>query len=504
VTDGSIQSFAGGEVVWKPFPKQRLALACPAFELLYGGSKGGMKTNFLVASPAQILAKAHEKWQKTGREQRTVRVMVFRKNLNDLKDFIAKSFELYPYLDPQMGANGWHEKEKYWRFSSGATVEMNHLDDPKSHESFNGQEFAALLIDEVQFISYEAYSYLLAQVRSKDPDFARLTMVRATANPGGPHGDWVRKHFHIDEQPGGGRIFSEKVKLRDGSEREVTRAFIRSYLRDNPLFADGAYEANLRASMTADEVRMYLDGDFDCVAGAFFSSLLRDVHFVKSFPIPGDWGMIHSTDWGSSSPSSTLIGARDKDNRIHVIDELHAPGITGSHYGGLMEDMWRRQKWSNVRKWARDDFWGVIDTQAMHKHNGPATPAAGIMEHGFRLFAADKLPGERLTGINQMKERLLMDRFGRPQVVIFEDRCPNLARAIKAIQSQAPIDPNDYEERSPHSHSIDSWRFMCMKWPVEPADERNQQDAQVEAWLRLTQQKQQNQGWDDGGISGYG
>jgi len=492
------------DVIWKPLPKQRLALACPAYELLYGGSKGGAKTNYLVACVAPILALAHRKYTETGRTQRTVRIMVFRKNLDDLKDFIAKSFEIYPYMDPEMGTDGWKEKEKIWRFTSGASVEINHLADPNSHKGFNGQEFAALLIDQVEDISYDAYSFLFAQVRSKDPDFRKLLMIRCTANPGGPHGDWVRRHFHIDECPDGGKIFRHAVKLSDGSQKDVTRAFVRSYLRDNPyLDPDGSYEAGMRATMTADEVRMYLDGDFDCVAGAFFSNLIRpNVHFVKSYSLPGSVDMIHSTDWGSSSPSSTLVGGRTYDNVMHVVDELHAPGVTGSHYGGLLLDMWRRQKWSSERTWAVDDFWGVIDTQAMHEYNGPATPAAGIQEKGFRLFPADKLPGERLTGINQMKERLLLDRHGKPQVVVFEDRCPHLVRAIKAIESQAPIDPNDYAKRSPHSHSIDSWRFMCMKWQVDPPETRDPRDLEVERWNHLL--AKQRRATPDGGMrSGY-
>lgn len=490
------------ELAWKPLPTQQWALDCPSFELLFGGSKGGGKTQFLVAAPLRMLSLADQKWRTTGQQQRTVRNMVFRKNLEDLRDMIAKTWALYPLLDP--GA-AFHEKEKYWRFSSGATVEMNHLDDPRSHERFNGQEFATLLVDEVQFIPYEAYSYLLAQVRSKDPDYRKLLMVRCTANPGGPHGDWVRRHFHIDECPDGGRIFSHKVKLFDGSEREVTRTFIRSYLRDNPYIAgDGTYEANLRASMSPDEVRMYLDGDFDCVAGAFFSHLLRSIHFVKSYPIPGSLDMMHSTDWGSSAPACTLWGARDYDNRILVIDELHRPGITGRTYGEAMREKYKFQKWSHERTWLPEDFWGVIDTQAMDRYGSEATAAAGIMERGFRIFPADKLPGERPVGINQIKERLLMDRFGKPQMVIFEDRCPQLVRALKGIQSCAPIDPEDYDPKSPLAHAVDALRFLCMKWPIQPEDKTNPMDAEVARWNRILRAQKRPDENDGRMTGGYG
>lgn len=504
--NAAIVSLDGRRVVWEPTPRQAVALACPATEALFGGAKGGGKTAFLVACLAPILALAHRKWLATAQKQRHCRIMVFRRNLNDLKDFAVKGHALFPYLDPEMGAAGYHEKEKFWSFSSGATVEMHHLDGPTDHLSFNGQEFTALLVDECQFVSFEAYSFLAAQVRSSDPDYRRVLMIRCTANPGGPHGDWVKTRFKIDECPDGGRVFKVKVKLEDGREVETTRAFVRSYLRDNPhLDPDGTYEAFLRSTMNEDEVKQYMDGDFNTVAGAFFSSLVKPVHFVKSRPIPATWEMMHASDWGSTAPACTLIGARDNDDVVHVIDELHRPGITGSTYGEALKTLlWGHQKWSREKIWKPDEFWGVIDTQAMHQYGGPATAAAGIAEHGFRLFPADKLPGERPVGINQIKERLLLDRHGKPQLIIFEDRCPNLVRALKGISSCAPEDPENYDPKSPLSHAMDAFRFLLMKWPVRSVVEEHPLDAEVARWNRIIKAQKSDDG-DDGRMrGGYG
>lgn len=495
------------EAAWKPEPKQALALACPAFEMLYGGSKGGMKTSFLVACPSPVLALADRKFRETGRLQKKCRTIMFRKNLEDLKDAIAKSFEIYPVLDPEMGTAGWHEKEKYWAFTSGATVEMRHLDGPTDHEAYNGNEFVVLLFDEVQFISYQAYSFLLAQVRSSDPDYRKMCMVRCTANPGGPYGDWVKRHFKVDEHPEGGKIFEVTTTLGDGRVKTTTRAFIRSYLRDNPhLDPDGSYEARLRTTMSADEVKMYLDGDFDCVSGAFFSSLLKpNVHFVKSKPIPSNWEMMFSIDWGSTEPACCLVGARDNDNRVWIIDEEHGPGVTGKTFGQRLATMWKHQKWcKDGRKFKTDEFWGVIDKQAMDRYGSESTAANGIQESGFRIFPADKLPGERKVGINGIKERLLLDKDNQPQVIIFEDRCPNLVRALKAINSQAPADPEDYADRSPLSHAIDAMRFMIMKWPVRTAKPEDKTDIEVARWNRILRKAKADADDEERIGTGYG
>lgn len=494
-----------GEPIWQPLPRQAVALACPADEILFGGSKGGGKSDYLIACVAPLLAMADRKWRATGQPQRKCRIIIFRKNLEDLKDLIAKSFLIYPALDPAMGPEGWHSKDKFWEFGSGATVEMRHLDGPLDHESYNGNEFTALLLDEVQFISYDAFAFLVAQVRSSDPDYKRMLMVRATANPGGPHGDWVRKHWNIDTCPEGNKIFHHEVTLRDGTKRSRTRAFIRSYLKDNPYLGP-EYEAQLRSVWGADEVRMYLDGDFDCVAGSFFTGLIRpQVHFQRSKSIPANLDMMFSIDWGSTSPACWLLGARDPaDNKVYVIDELHRPGITGRTFGEAMKEKYKLQKWSKDRTWKVDDFWGVIDRQAMDRYGSESTAAAGIQDWDFRIFQADKLPGERKVGINQLKERLLLDRNDEPQLIIFADRCPNLVAALKGIPSCAPEDPEDYDPRSPLAHATDALRFMLMKWPIKSVIEKDPIDAEVARWDRILKRQKQTEPDDNRVTGGYG
>lgn len=477
----------------KPLPVQQWAMECPAFELLFGGAKGGGKTFFLVACWLELLQFAHEKFLREGRAQRKCRIMVFRKNLEDLKDFEVKCHEIYPIFDP--GAS-YNVNSKTWTFSSGATLAMRHLDGPTDHLGYNGNEFVGLGFDEVQQISYDAYSFLVAQVRTSDPEYRPFLRVRCTANPGGE--DWIITHFKIDEHPMGGKVFNIPVVIADGRTVNISRVFIRSWLKDNPyLDPDGTYEAQLRASMSEDAAAQYLDGDFFRVAGAFFSKFIRpSVHFVRSYPVPSSWEFRFAMDWGSTNPAAWLLGARDNDGRLYVIDELVTPGVTGRTFGEKLDERYRHQKWCGDKVFRNDDFWGVIDKQAMDKYGGEGTAAEGICEWGFRLFEAQK---DRIAGCNQMKERLLLDRHGNPQVVIFEDRCPQLVRALSAIQSNAPKNPEEYNPDSAHSHVCDAFRFLCMEFPVTPVRIDDPVDADVARWekyLRDSRAKgQQQRGW---------
>lgn len=462
-----------GDVIWKPLPKQSLAMACPALELLYGGEKGAAKTDYLAACWIPLLNLAQKKFELTGRKQHKCRIVVFRKNLDHLKDFIAKTHGLYPYIDEKASFN---VNYKTWHFESGATLECRHLDGPEDHRGFHGNELVGTGWDQVEQIPYEQYSFVNANCRSSDPDYHRSRMIRCTANPGGY--DWLIQHFGIDKFPDGGRIFNHEIKNSDGSIHKISRAFIKARLRDNPYLPPD-YEAQLRASMTEDEVAMYLEGDWFRVAWSYFSKLLRPrTHFVKSYPVPSSWEFRYSIDWGSTNPACWLLGARDNDGRLYIIDELHKPGVTGRRFGEDLKDKYARQKWSD-KTFRVDDFWGVIDKQAMDKYGSEETAAAGIMEWGFNIFPAKK---DRDAGCNQLKERLLLDKNDDPQIVIFEDRCPNLVRALSGIKSQAPKNPDDYDDGSDLSHAIDALRFLVMEFPVRKQEEIDPRDRKVREW----------------------
>lgn len=490
-----ILDLQGRDIGWEALPKQALALEAPALELCYGGEKAGGKTEFIVVCWTPLLMLAAKKFDETGRLQHKCRIIVFRKNLDDLKDWVAKSHAIYPVMDPSAS---WHSNDKTWTFSSGATVTCRHLDGPTDHLGYNGQELPGIGFDQVEQIPYEAYSFIAANCRSGDPDYWKARIIRSTANPGGL--DWVAKHFHIDECPEGGKIFEHKFRDRHGKDHVMTRVFIRARLHENK-YIDPAYEAQLRGMMSADEQAMYLEGDFFRVAGAFFSKFLRpSLHFVQSRPIQSTWEMGFGMDWGSTNPAALYVGALDPEGCLWIVDELYGPGETGRRFGEKMRGLWDRQTWCPQRQWKPGDFYGVIDKQAMDRYGSEATAAAGIMEHGFRLFPAEK---DRLAGCNQMKERFLLDRAGNARTRIFEDKCPSLVRALSKIKSNAPEKPDEYDPKSEYAHGCDGYRFLAMRFPVHQARAENVLDAEVARWSRILQAQKPTS--DTGAMStGYG
>lgn len=488
-------------IAWEPQPRQALALGCPAFELGFGGSKGGGKTDFLVASPIPQIQLAHEMWLQTGQQQRG-RAIIFRKNIKNLTDIIVRVKELYPLIDPARGIDGWNKIERKYTFTSGYTVECQHLNDPDDHLGYNGQEITALLFDQAEEIPEEVVDFLIMQVRSSNPQMQKLLMVRYTANPGGPYGAWFKKRFIEGCKPYG-KIRRDEVKLRNGRIKEVTRAFLESRLEDNKyLNESGDYEARIRR-LPLHMQKMYLDGDWDVVIGAYFAHAWdRSIHAVKSFAIPASWDVKMGGDWGSVAPACVLVGARDNDGNVYIIDELYGPGVTGRTFG---EKLWRkfeRQKWSLQRRWEIGDVYMLMDRGARASVGGDgrySNAAAGISSWGFRLFDANK---DRLAGLEQITERLLRKADGKPSLYIFEDRCPNLARELSTIMADEH-NPEDVDTNG-SDHAIDALRYLLMDWPVNTTRDKPKQDADVDRWMRIAEERANRREERDEVSTGYG
>lgn len=484
--EAAVRSIDGREVIWEAQPRQAVALSCPALELCYGGSKGGGKTDFLVIACAEQIALCHEKFLRTGRRQRG-RYIIFRRNLKNLADIIQRAEELYPSIDPK--ATKPTQQKNYWTFESGYRVEFAHLDGPDDHLGYNGQELTGLGIDQVEEIPEHVYLFLAMQVRSKDPDMRKLLFTRVTANPGGKYAAWVKSYFIEGCKPHN-TIIKETVVLRGGRKREITKAFVPATLYDNKyLSEDGAYEATLM-KLPEHLRRMYLEGDWDVVVGAYFAHVWRrDVHVIPSFSIPASWPIKFGLDWGTSAPACTLWAARDNDGNIYFIDELYRPGITGRTFGEKMMEKLNAQRWSKDRKYTVRDMYGLIDRQAMNAPSAAdvaATAASGIAWWGWRLYPANK---DRKASIEQWMERLLLGANGKPKVFIFGDRCPKLASTMPQLMAAAN-DPEDVDTNG-DDHAFDAARFVLMDWPLNDKRQKPVQgDADVERWLEIARKRE--------------
>ena len=239
------------KVYWKPHPKQTLALQSPAYEILYGGARGGGKTD---CGMAWLLKEIHNP---------KLRCLVIRRNFDDLKDWIDRARSFYLPLNTTFTMSN-----KEITFPSGAKILLGHLNDDGAYTKYQGHEYQRILIEELTHIpSEELYLKLVSSCRSTVKGLP--ARVFATTNPGEIGHKWVKRRF-IDVIKKGETYF-DPVTGR-------SRLFIQSRVEDNPTLMEADPEYVKFLEGLPDGLReQWREGSWDDIEikGAYFAKQLN-------------------------------------------------------------------------------------------------------------------------------------------------------------------------------------------------------------------------------------
>lgn len=253
---------------------------CPI--LLYGGAKYGGKTDFLLGDFLQDVEKYREHWQG----------IIFRRTLTEFTEIKQRADELFP----KIGATK-HELGNEWRFPQGAILRFKYLENFDDIRHYEGHSYSWVGIDELgDWEDPNAFFRCLSLNRYGRARIETLR-TRATCNPGGKGHAWIKKYF-VDPAPRGYTpIWDDVLKCY--------RLFIPAKLEDNQigLRNDPGYEHRLMRSGSPSLVRALRHGDWNVVAGAYFSSF-SSKNIIDPFEIPQHWTKFCSYDPGSSDPFS--------------------------------------------------------------------------------------------------------------------------------------------------------------------------------------------------------
>jgi hypothetical protein len=242
------------QIHWEPQPKQAEALIRDENEILYGGSRGGGKTD------------AGQAWLLYDKDHPRYRALVIRRNADDLKDWIDRARHFYrPCGAEAVGAT------PEFRFPSGAIIRTGHLKDSSAYTKYQGQEYQKMLFEELTHIAQENdYEKLLGSCRSTIPEIKPQSF--ATTNPDGPGYKWVKRRFRIPDFP------TEPVRTID-EKTGRTRVFIPARLQDNPILmkADPGYIRFLESIQDEDLREAWLNGSWAgfSTQGAYYATQLQ-------------------------------------------------------------------------------------------------------------------------------------------------------------------------------------------------------------------------------------
>lgn len=481
-------------VAWSPQPgPQTWMIQCSVFEVLYGGARGGGKSDAILGDFAIHAGKfGHDAIGLCVRRERT-----------QLVELIERSKQIYGLI----GAK-FNEQHKMWRFPNGARLTFAYLENDSDADVYQGRNLSRLYIEEMgNFPKFEPIQKLIACLRSPNPNVD--IGMRATANPGGPGHLWIKQRY-IDPAPKGLKIISEEfVNPFTNKKAYLDRMYIPSRVTDNKYCNNDAYIARLQSSAGKRLFHAWLHGDWSIIEGAFFEEWDMETHVIPPFIIPDHWTRFVSADWGSAHPFSigwwaVVPDAFDTDSPLQITSgqqqdfaqkfryknnlprgaivryrewygspnhnntglKLHAEEVAA----GIVE----REKFEprNDMGSARISY-RVIDPDACKDKGGPSIAERMGTSHRIYWRAADnQRTGRRgaMGGWDSVRGRLKGSENYNPAtgkveavpMMYFFENCLDSIRTLPVAQH----DPDNLEDiQECEDHAIDDIRYACMSRP---------------------------------------
>ena len=315
---------------------------------------------------------------------------------------------------------------------------------------------------------------MMSCCRSSGPNIPKH--YRATCNPYGIGHNWVKARF-IDPAPAG-TIIEEEDFDPHGNKRVRERVRIHGELTENKVLQAADPEYIFRLNSITDPVKRaaWIHGSWDIVAGGMFDDVWDpSVHIIDPFDIPSEWRVDRSFDWGSATPFSVGWWAESDGSDVELKDGTILHTIRGDLFRIGEWYGWDGEPNEGCRMLATNVAKGILEREAAMGRKvraGPADTQIYNVEQGRCLaddmaltgvnwVRADKTPGSRKTGIEQMRDRFERSKNGaapreKPGLFVF-NTCRHFIRTIPVL-SRSERDPDDIAEDL-EDHVFDETRY---------------------------------------------
>lgn len=435
-------------LIWTPHTgPQTEVLTRNEFEILYGGARGGGKTD---AGLVWLTGDEFEPGKQLIKHPR-YRALILRRTADDLVDWLDRAAFMY-------GRYGARVVGKPPRivWPSGAIFRTGHLKDRTSYEKYLGHEYQRMLIEELTQIGQERYYIeILGSCRSTLSGI-KPQMFCTTNPPGVGHG-WVKRRF-VDPSP-------PYVPFKESGR---TRVYIPASVEDNPTLIqkDPGYVSYLDGLKGVDEelYRAWRFGDWDITIGQFFQEFRRAKHTCRPFTPKSGLVKVGSMDWGYSNPHAMLCAVVEKVyipdvkpfNRVWIYREIDGTKQDPTEVGrkiAMAEDI---SKFAFVR----------CDPAMFHtKEDGSSSISSDLVSVFDSLAASKFLPAnnDRIGGWAIVHKWLSLAPDGIPYLVI-ANNCTDLIRTLpELVHDELNVEDIDTEG---DDHWADALRYMLvhLKW----------------------------------------
>lgn len=407
-------------------------------------------------------------WLLRATEHPEARMLVIRRNADDLADWVDRAHKMYPYAK----VTG---KPATIKFPSGAIIRCGHLKDESAYTKYQGHEYQRILIEELtQIPSEESYLKLISSCRSTvkglDPK------VFCTANPGGKGHQWVKRRFIQGHKP--------EVAFKEGSSRY--RMYIPATVDNNPTLMDNDPDyVNFLDNLPEPLRSAWRHGDWDIFAGQYFTEWNPKMHIIpETLANKFGYGQEYNKkyigiDWGFAAPFACIWIEVTPDNKVFCYRELYGTEKHPTEWGQEIMNMTGDEEifmsLGDPSMWARNPMsWNASHTP-MHTDKSIAT---ALSEYVPNLVPANN---SRVIGWRNMAQLMHYKKGLLPNFFIIDGACPNLTRTLPEM-IRDDKNPEDIDTTL-EDHICDAVRYSLthIQAPAKPAPKKPMLQQQIEA-----------------------
>lgn len=431
----------------KPYPKQIQFFKAKNKFIAYGGSRGGGKS-WAARRKALLLA--------LNPDLKGMQILILRRRYNDVYEnhIFPLSLELHGFVK-------YNQKTKSFDFPWGSRLIFGYCDHEKDVLQYQGKAYDCIVVEEAtQFTEFMIQS-LTECLRPSGfmADYKKWTpRMYFTCNPGGIGHAYIK------------RLFIDKVYQR--KEKPENYTFVPSTVFENKFIMDNdPTYVELLENLPENRRKAMLYGNWDVYEGQFFTDWLNDeegyitrknTHVIEPFTIPDSWTRYRVLDWGYAKPFSVGWYAINNDDQAFRYRKWY--GSTGEPDVGLRmtpEQVAQQIKVIEDEYEEGNYIHGVADPAIFATDTGKSV-AESFEDYGIYFDPADN---SRLTGWNQMRERMKFDENGMAMLYVFKDNRDFIRTVPSLIHDETKVEDLDTTQED---HIADECRYFCMARPVAP------------------------------------
>lgn len=439
---------AKSERTWRPNPGPQTEAFQYGFvdEILYGGAKGGGKTDWLLFDFLKPEYTCNPNY----------RGIIFRRTYPRLREIIDRSHKWFA------SQAHYNKNERFWEWPSGIKLFFAHCQYEESKYDYQGHEYHYQGFDQLEEFTKSQYEFLKIQTRTSDKTIK--IRFRATANPGNIGHLWVKQRFIDDKQTM--TVYEDDLGL--------TRMFIPAKVYDNPALtkSDPLYVKRLE-SLPEQDRKALLEGDWNIFVGQYFKEWRQDVHVIEPMYIPESWKRFISGDYGFKKPSSIGWYAVNPEGGVIRYREIYKEGL---YYDELAELICEYSASEHINYCVFDPaIFGDKQHHSVNKDSREGESGAEIMQKVIRKwFERNNRPEDSFLITRADNRRIEGWRNGKQYLRINEDNETNFQVFSTCTNFITTFPANVHDDKKPEDlntdgedHTADEWRYGLMSRPPE-------------------------------------